>query len=69
MIVVIDDVDDADNEVKKNVLHNQPTIGNLAHDLFVFRSDEMKYFPAVKQRSLMDKLASMRELVQKCSYP
>lgn len=38
VIVVVDDLEDVGNDVKTQILQNQPSIGSYARDLFLFRS-------------------------------
>eukprot|EP00079_Xenopus_tropicalis_P030719 XP_012826925.1 PREDICTED: uncharacterized protein LOC100494067 isoform X1 [Xenopus tropicalis] len=68
VIVVIDDVDNADTNAKEQLLQSQPTIASTACDLFLFSSTEKESFPVVQQSSITDKLASMRKLMQGPSY-
>uniref|UniRef100_A0A803JVP8 Uncharacterized protein n=1 Tax=Xenopus tropicalis TaxID=8364 RepID=A0A803JVP8_XENTR len=68
VIVVIDDMDNANTKAKEHLLNNQPTIGSTACDLFLFSSTEKESLPVVQQSSITDKLASMRKLVQGPSY-
>ncbi|XP_063285643.1 uncharacterized protein LOC134571372 [Pelobates fuscus] len=67
VIVVVDDLDDNSQEMKASILQNQPSIGKLAQDLFLFRTEEkgewMKYLPAlqpVDKEKLQEKLNTVK---------
>ncbi|KAM4632197.1 uncharacterized protein O3C94_018727 isoform 2-T2 [Discoglossus pictus] len=42
VLVIADDLDESGPDSKKIILHNQPSIGNLATELFVFTTEDQK---------------------------
>ncbi|XP_075687106.1 uncharacterized protein LOC142656105 [Rhinoderma darwinii] len=54
VMVVVDDLQNADEEEKSRLLRSQPSIKEKAKDLFLFTTDEKKYLePLVKMRNVI----------------
>ncbi|XP_073505109.1 uncharacterized protein [Phyllobates terribilis] len=68
MIVVIDDLDDIDHKLKKQILERQPSLGRMVAEIFFFTRSEKKNMDQGKHRSkmsksTMDKISNMKKLL------
>ncbi|XP_075037524.1 uncharacterized protein LOC142098584 [Mixophyes fleayi] len=69
VIVVIDDLENSSDEVKSMILKDQPSIGRLAVDVFLFTALEKIYIDGnyaakVKNKSTSDKIQRMKEILR-----
>ncbi|XP_068120827.1 kinesin-like protein KIF13A [Hyperolius riggenbachi] len=60
VIVVIDDLQDSSDQEKERILQNQPSIGKLARDLFLFTQEEKK--SEIKPYQMSESLLKMNRL-------
>ncbi|OCT55958.1 hypothetical protein XELAEV_18004731mg, partial [Xenopus laevis] len=65
VIVVIDDLTDPDPELKNKILQQQPSIGALAAQLFLFHSEEKNYQALTSDEFMENKMKEQKDIIMK----